>query len=112
MLAPGLACELVPSNCTVWPQAAGFGFADIAAVGGGARFTVCKITGDVLLLKPVAPEYEAVITCNPAARVEVLNVAMPPSSVPVPSVVPRSLNVTTPVGVPPVALTVAVNVTG
>lgn len=49
-----------------------------------------------------------------AARAEVLNVAEPALSAPLPSVVAPSLNVTVPVGVPApgaTALTVAVNVT-
>ena len=40
-----------------------------------------------------------------------MNVALPLLSVPVPSVVAPSLKVTVPVGVPPVEVTVAVNVT-
>src|SRR5262249_59299478 len=51
---------------------------------------------------------------GPRARAEVVNVALPPESVPVPNVVAPSLKVTVPVGVPApgaVALTVAVKVT-
>ncbi len=40
-----------------------------------------------------------------------LNVAAPPDTVPVPMGVPPSLNVTVPVNVPAVLVTVAVNVT-
>ena len=47
--------------------------------------------------------------CEPAARVEVLNVALPPRSVPVPIAAPLSLNVTVPVAV--LGVTVAVKVT-
>ena len=48
----------------------------------------------------------------PKANAEVVNVAFPPLSVPVPSVVAPSLKVTVPVGVPEVAgFTVAVKVT-
>src|SRR5439155_15144333 len=47
----------------------------------------------------------------PVANDEVLNEALPPLSVPVPSVVVPSENVTVPVGVPELALTVAVKVT-
>jgi len=47
----------------------------------------------------------------PAARVEIVSVAAPEVlSVAVPSVVGPSLNVTLPVGVPAVEVTVAVNV--
>ena len=47
----------------------------------------------------------------PTNRVEVVKVASPLLSVPVPSVVVPSLKVTVPVGVPPVDFTVAVKVT-
>ena len=53
--------------------------------------------------------------CDPSTNAEVVNVACPePFSVPVPSVVVPSLNVTVPVGVPEpgeAAATVAVKVT-
>lgn len=70
-----------------------------------------------LMLKLLSPPYVAVIVeCEPADDADVVNVAWPvPSSVPVPNVVPPSLKVTVPVGVPdPGELTVtnAVNVTG
>ena len=51
------------------------------------------------------------IEWEPKARADVENVATPPLSVPVPSVVAPSRNVTMPVGVPPVPVTVAVKVT-
>jgi capsular polysaccharide biosynthesis protein len=60
-----------------------------------------------------SPPYAAVIMCEPTANAAVVNVATPePLSVPVPRVVPPSLNVTVPVGVPEVPVTVALNVTG
>ena len=50
---------------------------------------------------------------DPAAKVEVVKVAWPvPSRVEVPSVVEPFLNVTVPVGTPPLEVTVAVKVTG
>jgi hypothetical protein len=55
-----------------------------------------------------------VIGCVPAARLDVLYAAWPPTSGAVASVVPASWKVTVPVGVPEpgaLALTVAVNVT-
>src|SRR6266849_1626054 len=68
--------------------------------------------GEVLPINVASPAYTAVIECCPLASDEVLNVALPPLSVPMPSVVVPSLNVTFPVGVPRVAgFTVAVNVT-
>lgn len=48
----------------------------------------------------------------PAANVEVVKLATPAVSGLVPSTAPLSLNVTVPVGVPPVPVTVAVKVTG
>ena len=54
------------------------------------------------------------IECDPAARSDLVSVAVPPVSVPVPNSVTPSLNVTVPLGVPtPVAVvvTVAVKVT-
>src|ERR1700680_876630 len=48
----------------------------------------------------------------PLASVDVLKVALPAERAPVPMIVVPSLNVTVPVGVPEVALTVAVKVTG
>jgi hypothetical protein len=68
----------------------------------------------VLVTKLVSPAYTAVIECDPTDSALVLNVAVPPLSVPVPIVVRPSLKVTLPLGVPApgaVALTVAVKVT-
>src|SRR5712691_5334280 len=48
--------------------------------------------------------------CVPAVKLEVENVATPELSVPVPSVVAPSLNVTEPVGVPELPDTVAVKI--
>ena len=69
---------------------------------------------DVLVTSFVEPPYTAVIECVATDKVLVVKVATPPLSVPVPSVVEPSLNVTVPVGVPTpgdVAVTVAVKVT-
>ena len=66
---------------------------------------------DVLLLKFVSPPYAAVIECDAALKDEVVKVACPLASVVLPRVVPPSLNVTVPVGVPPEPTTVAVKVT-
>src|SRR5881396_3211640 len=69
----------------------------------------------MLVLKFPSPPYEAVIEWLPTdSELVVVNVAWPELSVPVPSVVLPSLNVTVPVGVPvpgAAALTVAVKVT-
>ena len=74
-----------------------------------AIFTVCDNAEDVLTLKFGSPPYDAVIECEPAINVEVLKVAFPLASVPVPSVALPSLNVTRPVAVE--SVTVAVNFT-
>jgi hypothetical protein len=50
-----------------------------------------------------------VIECEPTAKVDVVKVAVPPLSVPVPIDTPPSRNVTVPVAV--LGVTVAVNVT-
>ncbi len=56
-----------------------------------------------------SPPYDAVIWCDPATSVEVESVAVPELKVWLPRLVLPSMNVTVPVGVPAVALTVAVN---
>ena len=86
------------------------GFADEASVTVGlALFTIWGSTEDVLLLYVVLPPYDAVIECKPSASFELLKVACPLLSVPVPSVVLPSLNVTVPVAKK--GVTIAVNVT-
>jgi hypothetical protein len=66
----------------------------------------------VLVPNVESPEYFAVIECDPAARVEVVSVALPALKVPVPIEFVPSRNETVPDGVPgEVLLTVAVNVT-
>jgi hypothetical protein len=65
-----------------------------------------------LLVKFAVPLYVAVILSDPFGNFEVVMLAIPPTSVLVPSPVDPFLNVTVPVGVPPYwADTVAVNVT-
>lgn len=55
---------------------------------------------DVLGLKFVSPLYTAVIACEAMVSELVVNVDKPPATVPVPSTVVPSLNVTEPEGVP------------
>ena len=74
----------------------------------GAWFTVWVSAELVLPAKFTSPEYTAVMLCMPAESDEVLNVAVVPLIVPVPSVVEPSRNVTVPVAP---LVTVAVNVT-
>lgn len=65
----------------------------------------------MLALNPLAPPYSAVIEWLPTLNAEMLKVATPLLNVPVPRVVEPSLKVMVPVGVPELALTVAVKVT-
>ena len=65
----------------------------------------------MLLLKFGSPPYAAVRLCVPGVRAEAWKAALPLASVPVPSVVVPSRNVTVPVGEPDEELTVAVRVT-
>ena len=74
-------------------------------------FTTCVTAEELLEAKFESPPYWAVTECDPIASVDVVNVPTPPLSVPDPNVVAPSRNVTVPVGVPPVPVTVAVNVT-
>lgn len=83
-----------------------------SAVDVVAAETVCEMVVELLPEKLALPAYTAVSECVPTASVLVLKVALPvPSSVPVPSVVEPSMNVTLPVAVPLEAVTVAVSVT-
>jgi len=103
-----VAGVIVAVNFTDEPYAEGF--ADEASVMVGlALFTIWVSTEDVLPLYFVLPPYEAVIECEPAASFGLLKVACPLLSVPVPRVVPPSLNVTVPVAKK--GVTIAVNVT-
>jgi hypothetical protein len=72
-------------------------------------FTVWVNVEEVLELSLLSPPYAAVMGWEDTDKVEVLNVAVPLLSVPVPMDVPLSLNVTVPVAVP--GVTVAVKVT-
>jgi hypothetical protein len=114
---PGATALTVAVNDTDWPKTDGLVEETTVAVVE-ARFTVCESAVEVLLFeKFVSPAYSAVMECagGLTASEDVLKVAAPePFSVPVPSVVAPSLNVTVPLGVPApgaTALTVAVNVT-
>jgi hypothetical protein len=109
---PGF-CVTVAVKVTLAPTA-GFNELAIIAVDVCATLTVTVTAFEVLPALLLSPPYTAVIECCPTASVEVVNVATPePFSVPVPSIVAPSMNVTLPVGVvPPVGgVTVAVNVT-
>jgi hypothetical protein len=108
---PGEVTLTVAVKVTGLPEAAGL-IESLRAVVVTAWPTV-SVAVPLLVVKLVSPPYEAVIVSLPTDRVVVLNVATPPLSVPVPSVVLPSVKVTVPVGVPApgeLALTVAVTV--
>lgn len=107
---PGAVALTVAVAITGWPKIPGFGDAFTATVGT-SRFTICVNGEEVFALKLLSPEYEAVMVCAPTANADVVNEAAPvESSVAVPMVEVPSRKVTVPVGVPEVALTVAVKV--
>jgi len=53
------------------------GDADVVVAIFAAAETVTDSASEVDVAKFVSPEYEAVIECDPAASIEVLNVASP-----------------------------------
>lgn len=76
----------------------------------GSSVTVCRVTGDVLVVPPV-PSNRAVMSCWPTVRSDVHKIARPAVKGTVPSSVEPSKKVTLPVGVGPDPRTVAVNST-
>lgn len=79
---------------------------------GGGAFTVWLNAAEVLVANVASPEYFAVMECAPAASVDVVRVALPALSAPLPMEVAPSRNETVPEGVPgELLLTVAVSVT-
>lgn len=88
----------------------------VAVDSRAAAFTICVSIPEVDPLKFESPLYTAVMDCEPVESEDVLYVATPDAlRVPLPSVVPPSMNVTDPVGaaeLPDAPATVAVNVTG
>jgi len=108
---PGATALTVAVNVTDWPTVEGLA-EEATVVEVLAWFTTWVTVFEVLVPKFESPPYTALMECEATESAEVANVATPdPFSVPVPSVVTPSLNVTAPVGVPPVPVTVAVNVT-
>ena len=103
----------VAVRVTVWPVKTGLGDADSDVVVSIPR-TVRVTVLDVLVANVLFAAYTAVTLCVPGVRLEVVKVATPLLSVPVPSEVVPSWNVTVPVTVAGVAaggVTVAVKVT-
>jgi len=102
-------------SVSVWPTVSCVADAltDVVVVIFAGRETTTVATDDMDPAKLESPEYDAVMLCEPAASVEVENVAAPLFTVAVPSEVVPSLNVTVPVGLPlpDCAVTVAVNCT-
>src|SRR6266404_5675800 len=97
-------------NVTDWPNTEGFS-EELTVVVVEPLLTVCVNAAEVLLVKVASPLYTTVIECEPVAREDMVKVAWPPLRALVASAVAPSLNVTVPVGVPLVPVTVAVNVT-
>src|SRR6266516_4415702 len=111
--APGGTTVTVAVNVTLDPATDGFE-EEVTVVVVLALLTVWVSTALVLVLKFASPPYDAVIEGDPTANVEVVNVAVPPDRVPVPSVVAPSRKVTVPLGLPApgaTGATVAVKVT-
>ena len=89
-------------------------FDDVSAMVVTTWLTTWLTAVDVLVTSFVDPPYTAVMECVPTDKFLVVKVATPPLSLPVPSVVEPSVNVTVPVGVPKpgdVAVTVAAKLT-
>jgi hypothetical protein len=86
----------------------GAGFVEEESATADACLTTCISFEEVLLLQLLSPPYEAVMECDPRARVDVLYVAVPLLMVPVPSVVAPSKKVTVPVAVDGVMVAVKV----
>src|SRR5581483_11874078 len=111
--APGATALTVAVKVTAWPNADGL-TEDVTVVVVLAWLTVCVSVAEVLVVKLVSPAYTAVMAWPATAKAAVVNVAEPPESVAVPSVVVPSRKVTVPLGVPvpgATAVTVAVKVT-
>ena len=75
-----------------------------------ALSTTCDRSEELLGKNTELPEYVAFIACDPAAKLEVVNLAVPPLSATVPMVFAPSTKVTVPVGVPEPVLGVTVAV--
>ncbi len=66
----------VSVKVTGWPKTDGLAD-DVRVLVVAALFTTCVTTADVLVVKFAFPRYTAVIGCEPTARIEVVNVALP-----------------------------------
>src|SRR5947208_2239710 len=96
---PGGVADTVAVKVTACPDTVGLAD-EASAVAVAAWFTAWDSAGDVLPVKFGSPPYTAVMPWLATDRPLAVKVATPPLSVPVPSVVAPSLNVTVPVGVP------------
>ena len=101
---------VVAVKVTEVPNVDGFN-EEPSAMATFALLTVCDNAAEVLALKLVSPLYTAVMEWVVTDNDEVAKVATPPVIVLVASVVPPSLKVTVPVGVPAPEVVVAVKVT-
>jgi hypothetical protein len=92
----------VALKLTVLPAVDGFGVAVRAVLVATltAALTVCVSTLEVLVTKPVSPEYTAVIACVPIARLEVGKLALPETKFTVSNTMRPSRKSTLPPGMP------------
>ena len=111
---PGARATTVAVKVTGWPNTEDAVLAE-RVVEVLAWLTCCTKPAEVLVAKLESPPYTAVMVRLPATTADVVKVATPdPFTVPVPSVVAPSLNVTVPVAVPApgtVTVTDAIKVT-
>jgi hypothetical protein len=87
------SCVTLAVNVTDCPKVEGFS-EEVKVVVVVALLTTCFNAFDVLLAKFESPPYTAVIELVPTLRVEVVKLAEPLLSVPVPNTVVPFLNVT------------------
>jgi hypothetical protein len=108
---PVVVAVMVAVKVTLCPKTGALGV-NVSVVVVIAFPTVTVVTGEVLDVNVLSPEYWAVIELAPVARAVGGSEATPPAIVAVPSEVVPLKNWTVPVGVPEViAATVAVSVT-
>src|ERR1700761_5865995 len=99
-------------STSAFPAGTGFALA-LITVAVLAWVSTCRKTGETAPALFASPEYTAVIECVPAARADVVYVALPaPLNGTVLRTLAPSLSVTVPVGAPELPVTVTIKVTG
>src|SRR5437773_1393370 len=96
---PGAVTRSVAVSVSLCPHTDGFAL-DASTVVVAALFTVWVSAAEVLVAKLASPAYTAVSEWLATDSAALVKLATPPLTVPVPSVVAPSLNVTVPDGVP------------